>query len=786
MWKAFLAVCLATIYLPALAQTEKEDHVPIFFEKAYLHTDRDVYGQGEDIWFKAYVVNAQNNQPINYSHNLYIELINPEAKIVIREMIRLENGLGNGDFKLKDTIPPGHYSLRAYTNWMRNFGDNFVFEKPVTILKTVDIHTMAANNKSAANQKNKDATEIVNTSSNPPVVRFYPEGGSLVQNISSLVAVKAEDANGRGMLVKGTVVSSSGDTISRFSCDSSGIGMFTLLPIAGQTYHAIVGEIGSLDFPIVISDGLTLQIKQTDSVIHVVISQSSLTSNSVNLVVKHGGKTQLNKQLQLQSLQTAFKIPTTALPEGISVITVYNSQSKPECERLIYVHHPKYTKNKISITTNKKNYQPKEQVKLNIQTLPRTSLSLAVVDAAAVPIQPENILSYLNLQSEVKGDIEQPDRYFDSTNVNRFKQLDMLLLTQGWREFLWRRIEDTTLKINYEPEQGIAITGKVRRVGTNKPLSGITINLHAPKAFGEKFFDAVTDSSGRFGIYGLNFYGYQYLYLNARNYSPKSKGKSNSGGWLQVDSLMKDILPIHQAKSSFDSISYTGNAVLKLNISPSRQLKEVNIRAVKPYTIPPENRTVFMSEQKDYGNVLQYLLYTIPEAHTGAGDCGVILMDNNIRKPGTISVGGSYADHSPMERSTCQSDFLQLPMSNVLKLTIYRWYDWLAGDFYLRLRVSLVLRPGSLKVKDFFDDTMADMVGYYKAREFYKPRFEKPDEIDLRTNTIHWEPDITTDATGKATVSFYNTAQTGKVRVIVQGITNSGIPLATSAEYEVK
>src|SRR5476651_909790 len=106
----------------AFAQQAAEQSVPLFFEKVYLHTDRDAYAQGEDIWFKAYLVNAQDNTPIDYSHLLYVELISPSAKIIARNFLRMDKGLGNGDFKLSDTVAAGIYRIRAYTNWMRNFG----------------------------------------------------------------------------------------------------------------------------------------------------------------------------------------------------------------------------------------------------------------------------------------------------------------------------------------------------------------------------------------------------------------------------------------------------------------------------------------------------------------------------------------------------------------------------------------------------------------------------------------------------------------------------------------
>src|SRR5471032_50959 len=116
---------------------------PFFYEKVYLHTDRDVYTQGEDLWFKAYLVNAQNNKPISYSHNLYVELISPGLQITMRHALRLEDGLGNGDFKLPDTLSAGTYRLRAYTNWMRNFGDAFVFEKNIAVVSATGKQALA-------------------------------------------------------------------------------------------------------------------------------------------------------------------------------------------------------------------------------------------------------------------------------------------------------------------------------------------------------------------------------------------------------------------------------------------------------------------------------------------------------------------------------------------------------------------------------------------------------------------------------------------------------------------
>jgi hypothetical protein len=80
------------------------------------------------------------------------------------------------------------------------------------------------------------------------------------------------------------------------------------------------------------------------------------------------------------------------------------------------------------------------------------------------------------------------------------------------------------------------------------------------------------------------------------------------------------------------------------------------------------------------------------------------------------------------------------------------------------------------------------VTGFYKAREFYAPRY---DYIDNRTrpdlrSTIHWLPEITTDKDGNASFDFYNADSIGQYQVIIEGITNDGNAGAAKFAYEVK
>ncbi|MDZ7934067.1 MAG: TonB-dependent receptor [Emticicia sp.] len=88
---------------------------------------------GETIWFKTYLTYPNASYQDAMSRVVYVDLINNEQKIIESKVLRTKNGVAHGDFVLKNSLPNGIFYLRAYTNWMRNFGDSTqtVFTFPV-------------------------------------------------------------------------------------------------------------------------------------------------------------------------------------------------------------------------------------------------------------------------------------------------------------------------------------------------------------------------------------------------------------------------------------------------------------------------------------------------------------------------------------------------------------------------------------------------------------------------------------------------------------------------------
>ncbi|MCH7413433.1 TonB-dependent receptor plug domain-containing protein [Belliella sp. R4-6] len=102
-------------------------------EKVHLHLDKKAYTLGEDIWFSAYVTAGGVQVPSPLSKTLYVDLFDGEGKLVMQKKVFIEDGFGNGDFKLPDFGNEGVYSIKAYTAWMENFGAEYFYHQNIEI-----------------------------------------------------------------------------------------------------------------------------------------------------------------------------------------------------------------------------------------------------------------------------------------------------------------------------------------------------------------------------------------------------------------------------------------------------------------------------------------------------------------------------------------------------------------------------------------------------------------------------------------------------------------------------
>ena len=95
-------------------------------EKLYLQFDKPYYFIGDTIWFKGYLTNSILNYS-SLSSRLYVDLVNDSNKVVKHFIFPVSFGLSWGNIALDENLREGAYTIRAYTNWMRNFGNDALF-----------------------------------------------------------------------------------------------------------------------------------------------------------------------------------------------------------------------------------------------------------------------------------------------------------------------------------------------------------------------------------------------------------------------------------------------------------------------------------------------------------------------------------------------------------------------------------------------------------------------------------------------------------------------------------
>ncbi len=117
---------------PLLNPTNTYSHASIA-EKIYLQLDNKIYTTDNTIWFKAIVVNAMDHAPTSLSGVLYIELIGPDERIVEKKLLKIDHGIGEGFFDLNRRYSEGVYLIRAYTEWEKNFGEDFFFKEYIRV-----------------------------------------------------------------------------------------------------------------------------------------------------------------------------------------------------------------------------------------------------------------------------------------------------------------------------------------------------------------------------------------------------------------------------------------------------------------------------------------------------------------------------------------------------------------------------------------------------------------------------------------------------------------------------
>lgn len=453
-------------------------------EKIYIHTDNNSYFAGDTIWYKAYLLRADNLRPSNLSKIMYVELLSPDGYVVERQRLLVDHDRQScGQFCLSDTMYSGFYEMRAYTRWQMNFNvserkhrnldDQWFYNKQLAndyfrdfeglYSRVLPIYEKPLATGNFADQRIIDRPKRRQSAAQKGIeVQFYPEGGQLVTGIRSKVAFEVLDAQGRPLDIEGTL--SDGTTLKTVM---DGRGTFFVQPTgkAETATFSYQGKNYSFDLP---------KAEPLGAVISFDASTHQATFAAKNCQI---GAVVVTCRGQLVKVEESpasdFKLDVSTCPTGVNEITLYDADNHPLAARQIFVnHHDLDHRLNLDILSrgNKVETQgdylaePFEQVALHSQWTQNTlrTVSVAVHDQRGdeVSCADGNIMTELLLAGDLKGFVAHPGYYFESDDQTHRDHLDLLLMVQGWRKYA------PVSQFRYMPEQRFAIEGEAFKLNS--------------------------------------------------------------------------------------------------------------------------------------------------------------------------------------------------------------------------------------------------------------------------------------------------------------------------------
>ncbi|TCC93398.1 TonB-dependent receptor [Pedobacter frigiditerrae] len=868
-------------------------------EKVYLHLDKPYYAIGDDIWFKAYVIDSKTSEPTSISNILYIDLINEKDSLTKQLKLQMISGIAWGDFKLSDSLAEGNYRIRAYTQWMRNAGSDFFFDKNIKIgnswankvfTKTNNSYSVDNNieklkstiqftNKTGRPYNNAvvafetrlnntvgskgntitnangeitietinkelsvkktglikttvsmpDGSKVINTIPIKSVstavdVQFFPEGGRLIEGLPCKVAFKAINNNGIGENVSGVIIDNEGLEVLTFESTYLGMGSFSLNPSAGKIYIAKIKLANGMEriikLPVAEDGGYTFSVNNLDTAkasVKVMLTENLLNKGELSLIAQHNGEVLTTTKISTTKQISTVVLPKAKFPSGIIQLTLFSPENLPVSERIIFVNN---SSDKINLSLNnfKSVYTKKGNVNFDIVSSNNNqpvqgSFSIAITNSEVIATDLDNesnILTSLLLTSDLKGFVEKPNHYFLNKENTTAIELDNLLLTQGWRKIDWNEINSPPLPATGFPaEKNMSISGLVTTNG-NKPVvngkitllstsKGMVMASTATNEMGRFIFDEVSfGDSIKFMLQASNKEGKKDVKIALDKFHEQPINRNVKIGDIEVNvntSMMKYLM---------ESGDYFDEQYKKGFLNRTNQLKTVNIvkkidkkdsASVNSSNYNGRGNADKIITAKDLENSFSLAQYIAQGRIMGVADSSGYPFSTRL-PIGSSKVPGELPDVKLLAVSLdgmLLGNFSldDIPIGEIESVEVLQSAGYIAAYGSVGQNGLLIITTKRGKGRKMSEInapgiTIFTPKGYDTTRQFYSPKYDtNPDKNpDLRT-TILWNPNVVTDATGKANINYYNTDRAGNYRIVIEGIDVEGNLARKVITYQV-
>ena len=771
-------------------------------EKIFAQTNKNIFVAGEELWFKAWIVNSLSHKYFSHSKTLYADLVNENDAAVTQLLLNIPSEKTEARIKLSDSLPEGYYWLRLYTATIQQYDSSSIFVTPIYVV-----------NKRYSSNLSTPAVTVkeIKKSNQPPRLQFFPEGGEIIAGTNATIVIKAVDEFGAPVKMEG-YINDNIDTsaLTWFTTDSAtGLGKVVFFVSKSKNYAANIKwghQTLQWALPLVNHYASQIAIKeQTPTTLKVVVSQG-------DSLYKKGKQSYLlgfsRDSLCFASVGVdmyELSIAKSNFPAGISKLLLFNEAQEVVSERTIYIAKPK---EELFINTDKENYVARDKVVLTLYKGDSvlhpnfTALSVAVTDDNAVQ-EPKGMSSientaalFENLKKQDDLELLTTPMIFKGKNYSKQSMANKIVVKQ------WQLPVDTlfsNIHGRIVNRKKLPVANRIVTLYSNKSfylfdtdttnangefkftvapyLDSVAFNLQVSNLKGTKVdekiiidvtspfpkFSTPVSLKKKFPIDDLNFIS------SLRNTNFKDIYMGYGKEWLESvfvkSSIKGSSYNTSKRVSNFSKIM-TGEAIQKLNPTDA------------------SNAMLMIPGLHLRGGFLT--LGALTSFGASAKDEPLLIVDG-------VMIAGGNGPQSNGPQSNDEDLYMNLQsspvMAEIAKISpdIIDFVEVLRGPeaaYYGTRSSNGVILINTQRKSNFSShyEQYGTLV-YSPASYHLAPLFNTPDYSDLdikkasfkdNRSTIYWNGHLYTNANGKAQVEFYTGDVNTNYTISVTGITASG------------